>query len=328
MNSFYEDSVFVSLSCLKIMDLRTRLDYVLFQLTPTKTRCELVIFAGKESEKLEPGLLDPFISHLKTAKDQISKGGYSITLRPVGLTPFWFTKATLQRFVRFVSTPEILERFVTVEREIEQIENSIQSNEAANAAGATETMELNQLFPGISRKHFLHQGQMVNSMELGTLFKKKIQKVRLQRVLETRKKVLSKEQAIAYAHSLVAGYEPDHIEDLLSFADAFGASRLREVCLNFMELCKRKNENRLWMAEVAAMQACPRPDLSYLGTSGIVLAGEENDPNQNLMMSLSSTKQNGSADASDAGSSDINPDEKAQVQMPWPPHAPQFMHNF
>ncbi|KAL1127284.1 hypothetical protein V6Z11_A13G168400 [Gossypium hirsutum] len=257
MNSFYEDSVFVSLSCLKIMDLRTRLDYVLFQLTPTKTRCELVIFAGKESEKLEPGLLDPFISHLKTAKDQISKGGYSITLRPVGLTPFWFTKATLQRFVRFVSTPEILERFVTVEREIEQIENSIQSNEAANAAGATETMELNQLFPGISRKHFLHQGhvvsdllkhlfgflplishnlnscvlhasfsQMVNSMELGTLFKKKIQKVRLQRVLETRKKVLSKEQAIAYAHSLVAGYEPDHIEDLLSFADAFGASRL------------------------------------------------------------------------------------------------------
>ncbi|MBA0816585.1 hypothetical protein Gohar_001232 [Gossypium harknessii] len=48
------------------------------------------------------------------------------------------------------------------------------------------------------------------------------------------------------------------------------------------------------------MQACPRPDLSYLRTSGTVLAGEENDPNQNLMMSLSSTKQNGSADASDA----------------------------
>ncbi|MBA0843911.1 hypothetical protein Goarm_001058 [Gossypium armourianum] len=112
---------------------------------------------------------------------------------------------------------------------------------------------------------------------------------------------------MAYARALVAGYEPDHIEDLLSFADAFGASRLREACLNFMELCKRKNEDRLWMAEVATMQACPRPDLSYLRTSGTVLAGEENDPNQNLMMSLSSTKQNGSADASDARSSDINP---------------------
>ena len=43
----------------------------------------------------------------------------------------------VNRFVRFVSTPEVLERFVTVEREIEQIENSIQSNEA-NVVGATE----------------------------------------------------------------------------------------------------------------------------------------------------------------------------------------------
>ncbi|TYJ01617.1 hypothetical protein E1A91_A13G166300v1 [Gossypium mustelinum] len=257
------------------MDLRTRLDYVLFQLTPTKTRCELVIFAGKESEKLEPGLLDPFISHLKTAKDQISKGGYSITLRPVGLTPSWFTKATLQRFVRFVSTPEVLERFVTVEREIE-----VQSCYSIINYVTHDSSNLELTGTESSNGEFNGTGDAVQE--------------------ENSKKVLSKEQAIAYAHSLVAGYEPDHMEDLLSFADAFGASRLRE------------NENRLWMAEVAAMQACPRPDLSYLGTSGIVLAGEENDPNQNLMMSLSSTKQNGSADASDAGSSDIYPDEKAQ----------------
>lgn len=44
----------------------------------------------------------------------------------------------LNRFVRFVSTPEVLERFVTVEREIEQIENSIQENESNAAVGTTE----------------------------------------------------------------------------------------------------------------------------------------------------------------------------------------------
>lgn len=81
---------------------------------------------------------------------------------------------------------------------------------------------------------------------------------------------------------------------------------VREACINFMDLCKRKNEDRLWMAELAAMQACPRPDLSYLGTSGIVLAGEENDPSQNLTINVSAVKQTGSA-ASDAGSGDINP---------------------
>lgn len=36
------------------------------------------------------------------------------------------------RFVRFVSTPEILERMIRIEREIAQIESSIQSNEISN----------------------------------------------------------------------------------------------------------------------------------------------------------------------------------------------------
>ncbi|GMJ11459.1 COP1-interacting protein 7 [Hibiscus trionum] len=303
-------------------NFNTRLDYALFQLTPTRTRCDLVIFAGKENEKLASGLLDPFISHLKAAKDQISKGGYSITLRPVGSTPSWFTKGTLQRFVRFVSTPEVLERFVTVEREIQQIENSIQSNEAANAAVVTEIDGTESVISGNFQKTFSSSKSNGEFTGTGDAVQEENSKVRLQRVLETRKKVLSKEQAMAYARALVAGYEPDNINDLISFADAFGASRLREACINFMDLCKRKNEDRLWMAELAAMHASPRPDLSYLGTSGIVLAGEENDPN------FSSAKQNGSADASDVGRADINPDGKAQVQMQWPPHVPQFMHNF
>lgn len=45
--------------------------------------------------------------------------------------------------------------------------------------------------------------------------------------METRKAVLRKEQAMAYARAFVAGFEEDHIDDLITFADAFGASRLR-----------------------------------------------------------------------------------------------------
>jgi len=54
------------------------------------------------TERLASGLLEPFLSHLKSAKDQISKGGYSITLRPPGGYAPWFTKATLQRFFSFL----------------------------------------------------------------------------------------------------------------------------------------------------------------------------------------------------------------------------------
>lgn len=52
-------------------------------------------------------------------------------------------------------------------------------------------------------------------------------RVRLQRVLENRRVVLRKEQAMAYARALAAGFEIDSIHDLISFSDAFGASRLR-----------------------------------------------------------------------------------------------------
>lgn len=82
---------------------------------------------------------------------------------------------------------------------------------------------------------------------------------------------------------------------------------LREACFNFVELCKKKNQDRLWMDEIAAMQAS-RVELPFLGSSGIVLASEENYPSQ--ISGLSGGKQNGSIDASvsdsSLGSVDLN----------------------
>jgi len=62
----------------------------------------------------------------------------------------------------------------------------------------------------------------------------------------------------------------------------------REACLNFLELCKQKNEDKLWMDEIAAMQVSSQPVLPYLRTSGIILAGEDD----------SGSKINGVGDAS------------------------------
>ncbi|KAM1808088.1 hypothetical protein ACFX11_031016 [Malus domestica] len=320
------------------MDSRTRLDHVLFQLTPTRTRCELVIFAAGSgaNEKLASGLLEPFLGHLKCAKDQISKGGYSIILRPSDSGASWFTKATLQRFVKFVSTPEVLERFMTIEREILQIENSIQSSELAESEADGNQNKSTAIKSNGESNGAINAVPEENS------------KIRLQRVLETRKVVLCKEQAMAYARALVAGFELDYIEDLISFADTFGATRLREACINFINLYKQKNEDRLWMEEIAAMQALSQPQLPYLGTSGIILAGEDNDPHQNLMInvnqSILSVGKNSSLDtlvseSTSHGSLDANQDNslptsmssmdgKAQVPNPWPNQHPQYMHNF
>ncbi|CAN1789537.1 COP1-interacting protein 7 [Linum perenne] len=291
------------------MDPRTLLDHALFQLTPTRTRCDLVIFAGGGggTEKLATGLLQPFVSHLKTANDQISKGGYSIILRPSSSSPNsstpWFTKSTLQRFVRFVSTPEVLERFVTIETELEQIETSVHSHDLYNVDAQVQ-----------------HGAGDAASEENS--------KVHLQRALESRKAILHKEQAMAYARALVTGFDLDSIYDLISFADAFGASRLREACINFMELCKKKNQDRLWVDEIVAMQAV-QLELPSLRSSGIILAGEESYPSQ-----LSAVRLNGSNDVSDSatsiGSVDLSQAEgRGQVPMPWTNHhIPHYMHNF
>ncbi|KAK9674063.1 hypothetical protein RND81_12G208600 [Saponaria officinalis] len=313
------------------MDSTARLDYVLFHLTPTRTRCDLVIFSGKLNEKLAYGLLEPFIAHLRSAKDQISKGGYSVTLRPPSpANSYWFTKGTLQRFVRFVSTPEVLERFVTIEREISQLENSVKSFEASNGDGETE----GNGDVGYSKTSATSVKSYSESNEKGDLAQEENSKVRLHRVVETRKVVLRKEQAMVYARALAAGFEMDNLNDLILFSDAFGASRLREACINFRDLCTKKNEDRLWVDEIAAMQAIMQPDLSFMGSSGIILAGEDNDP-------LTGAKQNGSTDISlsdsitSQGSSDANQENgipasqtSAQMQNPWANQFSQYMRNF
>nr|XP_016477578.1 PREDICTED: uncharacterized protein LOC107799028 isoform X2 [Nicotiana tabacum] len=329
------------------MDSRTRLDYALFQLTPTRTRCDLVIYAGNNSEKLASGLLEPFITHLKSAKDQISKGGYSITLRPSPTNASWFTKATLQRFVGFVSTPEILERFVTIEREITQIESSVQSNEQVN--GNINVEGNASAFDGDSKFSAGFPKSKGESDGIGEAAQEENPKVSLQRVLESRKAVLRREQAMAYARALVSGFDMDNLDDLISFANAFGALRLREACIKFMELCNKKRDDGIWMDEVAALQAYSPSEFSYFGRSGIMLAAEHSDVTQDIMMNnqnigLSSRKQNGSIDASTSdtishGSLDTNLENglpppiqmhstDGKSQAIWPNNLPPYMQNF
>lgn len=59
----------------------------------------MVILANGKAEKIATGLLNPFLAHLKAARDQMAVGGYSIELKPEpGSGATWFTKGTLERF--------------------------------------------------------------------------------------------------------------------------------------------------------------------------------------------------------------------------------------
>lgn len=63
-------------------------------------RCDLVISSNGKEEKIASGLVNPFLAHLKTAQEQMAKGGYSIVLEPEhGSDDTWFTKDTIERCV-------------------------------------------------------------------------------------------------------------------------------------------------------------------------------------------------------------------------------------
>nr|GMD05254.1 COP1-interacting protein 7 [Ipomoea batatas] len=298
------------------MDSSALLDYALLKLTPTRTRCDLVVVSGGKTEKLASGLVEPFIAHLKFAKDQIPKGGYSIALRPPSSAASWFTKATFQRFVRFVSTPEILERFMRLEKEILQIESS---NNESNSISKSSSEEGT---PPAKSKGEVDGDESTAAKENS--------KYRLQCLLDTRKALLRKEQAMAYARATVAGFEVEQMDDLICFANAFGASRLREACIDFMELYKQKHTDCQWMDEVTAMKAFSPAELSFLGNSGVVLACENGNGSlvRSCSLDTSSDSKESQLNSDGVGDNNLPASTKAQMQMPWPNQMPPYMYNF
>ncbi|XP_021999333.1 COP1-interacting protein 7 isoform X8 [Helianthus annuus] len=236
------------------------LDSAVFQLTPTRTsRCDLYIIANGKKEKIASGLLNPFIAaHLKTAQDQIAEGGYSVLLAPqAGSNATWFTLQS------FVSTPEILERVYTIESEILQIKDQYikpaSSNEGNKPAGDVNEEEKAIVLytpdapelPSPSTKERNSKAQLIN-------------------VLETRKTVLKKEQGMAFARAVAAGFEIENVANLLSFAECFGASRLMSGCLRFMNLWKQKHESGQWVEIEAedAMSDCTASAIVHSETAG------------------------------------------------------------
>jgi hypothetical protein len=100
------------------------LDYAVFQLSPKRSRCELFVSTTGNTEKLASGLVKPFVAHLKVAEEQVSREVQSIRLEVESNknAGTWFTKGTLERFVRFVSTPEVLELVSALDVEMSQLE--------------------------------------------------------------------------------------------------------------------------------------------------------------------------------------------------------------
>ncbi|CAH2047019.1 unnamed protein product [Thlaspi arvense] len=314
------------------MKSSTRLDSVVFQLTPTRTRCDLLVTANGKTEKIATGLLDPFLAHLKTAQDQVSKGGYSIILKPEDSdNAAWFTKGTIERFVRFVSNPDVLERVYALETEIIQIKEAIgiqnnsemaltvvgedqRAKRAESTEGSRPLLQLNEEKAIVLYEPDSHPKQANRSTTSD-----ENSKVQVLKVLETRKTVLQKEQGMAFARAVAAGFVVDDMLPLISFAKSFGASRLMEACLKFMDLWKKKHESGQWVEIEATEVMVTQPNISAMNDSGIMFANMRRD-------SLPGTPENSDVKSPPDNKPNVN-QEHVQGQHPQPMYAPWPVHS-
>ncbi|XP_044495489.1 COP1-interacting protein 7-like isoform X2 [Mangifera indica] len=197
------------------------LDYAVFQLSPRCSRCELFVSTGGNTEKLASGLVKPFVTHLKVAEEQVARAVQSIKLE-VGKhdnAETWFTKGTLERFVRFVTTPEILELVNTFDAEMSQLE-------AARKIYSQGSRD--QLSGAIG-------GDGTGNTAAADATKKE-----LLRAIDVRLVAVRQDLNMAYAHAAAAGFNPETVSELQHFADQFGAHRLNEACTKFSSICQRR----------------------------------------------------------------------------------------
>ncbi|XP_019194183.1 PREDICTED: uncharacterized protein LOC109188114 [Ipomoea nil] len=210
------------------MEPGTPLDYALFQLSPKRTRCELFVSTDGKTEKLASGLLKPFVTHLKVA-EQVASGAQSIKLDAGGCKDahLWFRKGTLERFVRFVSTPEVLELVNNFDVEMSQLESArkiYSQGMSDDLSGSGES------------------GSGVTAAADAT-------KKELLRAIDVRLTAVQQDLVTACSRAASAGFNLDTVSELKMFADQFGAGRLNEACTKFIASCERRPEiMRQWQA--------------------------------------------------------------------------------
>ncbi|KAK7275540.1 hypothetical protein RIF29_16659 [Crotalaria pallida] len=205
----------------------TLLDYAVLQLSPKRSRCELLVSSDGNTQKLSSGLVKPFLTHLKVAEEQAALAAQSIKLE-IGKqknVETWFTKGTLERFVQFVGTPEVLEMVNTFDAEMSQLEAARRiysqgaGDQRADSQGGNGT---------------------------GAIAAADATTKELLRAIDVRLGAVRQDLSTSCARASASGFNPHTISQLQRFAQCFHAHRLNEACTKYMSLYERRPDLIPW----------------------------------------------------------------------------------
>ncbi|PKA64010.1 hypothetical protein AXF42_Ash005022 [Apostasia shenzhenica] len=287
------------------------LDYALFQLSPKRTRCELFVSGNGRTEKLATGFLKPFMTHLKVAEEQVCHGVQAVRLEVEQgkSSAEWFNKGTVERFVRFVSTPEVLELVNTFDAELSQLE------------GARKIYS-----QGAGGQYFGESG--INTIAAADATKKE-----LLRAIDVRLVAVKQDLATACVRASAAGFRLETVSQLLRFAEQFGAFCLSEACKKFLSVCQQRPELFSHLHALPLPASHPQwkgfDDANVRSSSGSDMSIDEPEIEQNGPDKLKTTKYFGGQHCSKSMSEQqlVMAESVTTISMLSRPHSQQFAGN-
>lgn len=234
------------------MKADTILDYVALQLSPRETRYEVVLSGGGETEKLDPGLPKPLLGHLPAAQELVQGDGrvFKFELSENENEAPWFTKGTVERFVRFANTPELLEQVNAIQAEMAQLNNARNFNLAPYPLGDGDQTSSVELTTDGSTPNTELKSRKETALADAS-------RSHLLRAIDVRLMTLYQELKVALARATAAGFSVGDMANLMAFSERFGANRLREACAKFAVSCQQRQQ-----------QVSPRIDGTHKTLSG------------------------------------------------------------
>ncbi|CAK7340029.1 unnamed protein product [Dovyalis caffra] len=209
------------------------LDYATIQIFPTKNRYEIFVCGNDEVEKLAVGLLEQLLPHLPEVHKLYAKGSNAILkLQLTGELSNvpWFTKSTLNRFLKIAGSPDLVNTSKTIEGEISQLEEARKFHLSLYAQGPQDCSQSGKT-------------DGYDSIETEATFKAEAKialsdtsKNELLRAMDLRLTALKTELATVLNRAFDAICSCKEITYLVEFCEYFGATDLKNSLCTILEL--------------------------------------------------------------------------------------------
>ncbi|CAA3022936.1 Hypothetical predicted protein [Olea europaea subsp. europaea] len=216
-----------------VIDINVPLDYIEFEIFPSRNRYEACVCYDNKIEKVTSGLLEHLLQHSAEVKNLQSNGSNAnLKLQPPEnfSDTKWFTKSTLIRFLHIIGLSKILNITNTVKNEISQLEE-------------VHRFQLSLYAKGTQNQH--KNGESDDSYSNGTASIQKTEdnaessdasKDELLRAMELRIAALRGELVAAFDQAAGFRYSVEEISDIEKFSHHFGSLDLRDSLHKYVEL--------------------------------------------------------------------------------------------